>query len=73
MIHSRLVREYVTAKTLQGLRRKQHLLNAKAGGFFKFENEQQYKLPSGEIHWVAFYYKDLEDILKTDDTDKGED
>lgn len=70
MNHSRRVREYVSAESLRGLRRKQRAINARAGAFFRFENEQQYTAPDGSLRWVSFYYIDLDSSLKVYDLEK---
>ena len=64
MNHSKRVREFVTAESLRGLRRKQRAINARSGAFFRFENEQQYTAPDGKLRWVSFYYVDLDSNLK---------
>jgi len=72
MNHSLKVRDFVTADSLNGLRRKQRLLNARASAFYRFENEQQYTSPSGKLRWVAFYYIELSANAFTEDTDGEE-
>jgi len=72
MKHSQLVREFVTALSLKELRRKQRALNARDTTFYRFENEQQFTTPGGEIRWVSFYYVDLEEELRKGRGEEGE-
>lgn len=55
---SRFIPNYLTAKSLTGLRRAMLLNNSKKGYFFKYFDIQKVTERSQEV-WVAFYYEEV--------------
>jgi hypothetical protein len=64
--HSSLIPNYITAKSLLGLRRLMYLTNAKYGMQLQYFDISQFVDENGKKSWVAWYYINLEDLGELD-------
>ena len=62
--HSDSIPNFITARTLKGLRLLMFKRNADAGAFVKYFDISSYVDKTGKLKWVAWYYERVEDAVK---------
>ena len=69
--HSSLIPNYLTAKSLLGLRRLMYMTNAKHGAQLTYFDISQYVEENGKRAWVAWFYMNLENLGDLNDVNES--